>query len=139
MNNNIILVVAACLVKDDKILLAQRPVDKDMAGLWEFPGGKVEIGETPEAALVREITEELNIYLDVKNLRPLSFAYHQYPTKKILILLYICDEWQGDLKPVIGQNLEWVKAIDLTSYQMPAADVDLVKSVQAYFMGLVFL
>ena len=122
-----ILLVAACALvdPDGRVLLARRPPGKPMAGLWEFPGGKVEAGETPEAALIRELKEELDIEITGKCLAPLTFASHGYPEFHLLMPLYVCRRWEGDLTPMQGQQLAWVRAQKLADYAMPPADEPL--------------
>jgi 8-oxo-dGTP diphosphatase len=123
----IVLVAAAALVdRDNRVLLAQRPVGKSMAGLWEFPGGKVEAGETPEEALVRELMEELHIDVCLTCLAPYTFASHRYETFHLLMPLYICRNWEGDLAPREGQAIAWVRPQRLSDYPMPPADAPLI-------------
>ena len=122
-----ILVSAVALIdRDGRVLLAQRPEGKSMAGLWEFPGGKVEKGETPEDALVRELHEELGIETWDSCLAPLTFASHKYEDFHLLMPLYACRKWSGILQPKEGQTLKWVAARDLSKYPMPAADLPLI-------------
>lgn len=123
-----ILLVVACALLDPegRILLAQRPEGKSMAGLWEFPGGKLDEGETPEAALIRELREELGVETQAACLSPLFFASHSYATFHLLMPLYICRKWQGRAVAREGQNLAWVKPDKLRDYPMPPADVPLV-------------
>lgn len=122
-----VLVSAAALVdRDGRVLLAQRPMNKPMGGLWEFPGGKVEIHETPEAALIRELKEELDIDTSTSCLAPIAFASHRYPTFHLLMPLYACRVWRGVLRPREGQNLAWVKPARLADYPMPPADIPLI-------------
>lgn len=122
-----VLVSAVALIDaDGRVLLAQRPEEKSMAGLWEFPGGKIEEGETPEVALIRELNEELGIETWQSCLAPLTFASHSYDTFHLLMPVFACRKWQGIATPQEGQKLSWVKAIDLKSYPMPAADVPLI-------------
>jgi 8-oxo-dGTP diphosphatase len=122
-----VLLVAACALvdADGRVLLAKRPPGKPLAGLWEFPGGKVEAGETPEAALIRELKEELDIDVTAKCLAPLSFASHTYPEFHLLMPLYVCRRWEGDITPMQGQQLAWVRAEKLADYAMPPADEPL--------------
>jgi 8-oxo-dGTP diphosphatase len=122
-----ILLVAACALidSDGRVLLARRPPGKPLAGLWEFPGGKVEAGETPEAALIRELKEELDIEVPAKCLAPLSFASHSYPEFHLLMPLFVCRRWEGDISPLQGQQLVWVRAQKLADYAMPPADEPL--------------
>jgi 8-oxo-dGTP diphosphatase len=121
------LVVACALIDADKrVLLAQRPAGKPMAGLWEFPGGKVEAGERPEATLIRELHEELGITVSEPCLAPLTFASHTYETFHLLMPLYICRRWDGMAVAREGQTLAWVRANKLRDYEMPAADIPLI-------------
>lgn len=123
----ITLVSAVALIDiDGRVLLAQRPEGKAMAGLWEFPGGKVEEGETPEAALIRELQEELGIDTAASCLAPLAFASHSYERFHLLMPLYACRRWGGQVTPREGQRLKWVRAGDLASYEMPPADIPLI-------------
>ncbi len=123
----IVLVAAAALVDaDGRVLLARRPEGKAMAGLWEFPGGKVGAGETPERALVRELREELGIDTRRSCLAPLAFASHAYPDFHLLMPLFACRVWQGTPRPVEGQELTWVRPARLGDYAMPPADEPLV-------------
>ena len=123
----ITLVSAVALIdKDGRILLAQRPKGKPMAGLWEFPGGKIESGETPEVALVRELKEELGIDTWKSCLAPLAFASHAYDDFHLLMPLFACRKWEGVPRPRENQVLKWVGKQDLRSYEMPAADVPLI-------------
>ncbi|MFK8034559.1 MAG: (deoxy)nucleoside triphosphate pyrophosphohydrolase [Hyphomicrobiales bacterium] len=133
MTDKKILLVTACalLDADNRILLAQRPEGKAMAGLWEFPGGKVESGETPEESLVRELAEELGVTATIPCLAPLTFASHTYDNFHLLMPLYICRRYEApaDLGTNIGkenQALKWVRAKDLRDYDMPAADIPLI-------------
>ncbi|PTX57783.1 8-oxo-dGTP diphosphatase [Litoreibacter ponti] len=122
-----VLVSAVALIDaDGRVLLAQRPEGKSMAGLWEFPGGKVEQGETPEHALVRELHEELGIDTWESCLAPLTFASHSYEDFHLLMPLFACRKWQGIPKAQEGQTLEWVRPNKLRDYPMPAADVPLI-------------
>ena len=123
----IVLVSAVALIDPDgRILLAQRPEGKSLAGLWEFPGGKVEPGETPETALVRELQEELGIDTWTSCLAPLTFASHSYPGFHLLMPLFACRKWQGIVQGREGQNLAWVRADKLRDYPMPPADLPLI-------------
>ncbi|WP_373085861.1 8-oxo-dGTP diphosphatase MutT [Sneathiella sp.] len=122
-----VLVAAVALVDDDnRVLIAQRPPGKTMAGLWEFPGGKVEAGETPEIALIRELKEELSIDVTEACLAPFTFASHLYEKFHLLMPLYVCRRWRGIPRPLEGQTLKWVRATHLTEYEMPPADIPLV-------------
>lgn len=123
----IVLVSAVALIDPDgRVLLAQRPPGKSLAGLWEFPGGKVEPGETPEAALIRELKEELDIDTQASCLAPLTFASHSYPEFHLLMPLFACRRWQGIARPTEGQTLAWVKPNALRDYPMPPADLPLI-------------
>lgn len=123
----VLLVSAAALIDaDDRVLLQQRPEGKPMAGLWEFPGGKVAPGETPEAALIRELKEELGIETETNCLAPLTFASHAYDTFHLLMPLFVCRVWQGIARPCEGQVLAWVRPKDMRSYPMPEADIGLI-------------
>ena len=127
----IVLVSAVALIDaDGRVLLAQRPAGKSMAGLWDFPGGKVETGETPEAALVRELKEELSIDIRTSCLAALGFASHSYEKFHLLMPLYICRQWRGKLVPTEGQKLAWVRAQALREYPMPPADEPLIPLLQ---------
>ena len=126
----VVLVSACALIDaDNRILLAQRPEGKSMAGLWEFPGGKVEPGETPEQALIRELKEELDIQTWETCLAPLTFASHTYEKFHLLMPLFICRKWEGFPKSNEGQALKWVKARSLRDYPMPEADIPLIPSL----------
>ncbi len=122
-----LLLVSACALidADGRVLLAKRPAGRPLAGLWEFPGGKVEPGETPEAALVRELDEELGIKVAPKCLAQLSFASHGYEAFHLLMPLYACRKWEGEVTARQGQELAWVRAKRLADYAMPPADEPL--------------
>lgn len=123
----LVLVSAVALIDvEGRVLLAQRPEGKSMAGLWEFPGGKLEAGETPEAALVRELYEELGIETWDSCLAPLTFASHSYDDFHLMMPLFACRKWNGVPVPREGQVLKWVKAHDLRDYPMPPADIPLI-------------
>jgi 8-oxo-dGTP diphosphatase len=123
----IVLVAAAALVDvDNRVLIAQRPAGKSMAGLWEFPGGKVEPGETPEAALRRELMEELSIDVCETCLAPFTFASHAYADFHLLMPLYLCRQWDGVIAAREGQTVAWVRARNLIDYPMPPADLPLI-------------
>jgi len=123
----IVLVAAVALVDaDGRVLLAERPAGKSMAGLWEFPGGKVNAGETPEAALIRELAEELGIDVTASCLAPFTFASHTYPDFHLLMPLYVCRKWSGAPAARERQRLAWVRAARLADYPMPPADEPLI-------------
>ena len=123
----IVLVSAVALIDaDGRVLLAQRPEGKSLAGLWEFPGGKVEPGESPEAALIRELREELGIETKASCLAPLTFASHAYEQFHLLMPLFACRKWEGTPQSREGQALKWVRPSDLRNYPMPAADIPLI-------------
>ncbi|TCR89804.1 8-oxo-dGTP diphosphatase MutT [Rhizobium sp. BK376] len=127
-----ILLVAACALidTDGRILLAQRPEGKSLAGLWEFPGGKVEAGETPEETLVRELDEELGITARIPCLAPLTFASHTYDSFHLLMPLYICRRYEGIPRGREGQAIKWVRPLALRDYPMPPADEPLIPFLQ---------
>jgi 8-oxo-dGTP diphosphatase len=122
-----IVVVAACVLLDEKgaVLIAKRPQGRPLAGLWEFPGGKVEHGEAPEEALIRELNEELGIEIGRADLAPLTFVSHAYPDFHLLMPVYLCRSWQGKIAPHEDQELLWVKPETLGLYDMPPADEPL--------------
>lgn len=123
----LVLVAAVALIDTDgRVLLAQRPPGKSMAGLWEFPGGKIEPGETPEAALIRELHEELGIDTWTSCLAPLTFASHAYAEFHLLMPLFACRRWQGTPQGREGQVLRWVRPAALRDYPMPPADLPLI-------------
>ena len=124
----VLVLVAACALvdSDGRVLIAQRPANKDMAGLWEFPGGKVHAGERPETALIRELKEELDIDVSEACLAPLTFASHGYDSFDLLMPLYVCRRWEGTVSATEGQQLAWVRPNKLRDYAMPPADVPLV-------------
>lgn len=126
-----ILVSAVALIdKDGRVLLAQRPEGKSMAGLWEFPGGKVEQGETPEAALIRELEEELGINTWQSCLAPLTFASHSYDDFHLLMPVFACRKWDGIPTPRENQTLKWVAVNDMRNYPMPPADIPLIATLR---------
>lgn len=126
MTKPVLLVVAAALFDEaGRVLLAQRPEGKQLAGLWEFPGGKLEPGETPEAALVRELEEELSIRVNESTLEALTFASFTYPTFHLLMPLYGCKKWSGSIQPREGQAVAWVETSRLRDYRAPPADLPL--------------
>jgi 8-oxo-dGTP diphosphatase len=123
----LLLVAAVALIDaDGRVLIAQRPEGKQLAGLWEFPGGKVEAGERPEGTLIRELHEELGIAVQEACLAPLTFASHAYESFHLLMPLYACRRWDGFVQPREGQALKWVRPRDLASYPMPPADEPLI-------------
>ncbi len=123
----VVLVSAVALIDvDGRVLLSQRPAGKPMAGLWEFPGGKVEPQETPEAALIRELQEELGIDTWASCLAPLTFASHSYDDFHLIMPLFACRKWQGTPTPREGQVLKWVRPSAMRDYPMPAADLPLI-------------
>ncbi|MBV9349112.1 MAG: 8-oxo-dGTP diphosphatase MutT [Pseudolabrys sp.] len=132
MSAKLVLVAACALVDaDGRVLLAQRPAGKPMAGLWEFPGGKVDAGERPEETLIRELKEELGITVEEPCLAPLTFASHAYPDFHLLMPLFVCRKWEGTPQPLEAQQLVWVKPNRLRDYQMPPADEPLVSHLMA--------
>jgi 8-oxo-dGTP diphosphatase len=126
-----LVLVAACALidTDGRVLITQRPEGKPMAGLWEFPGGKVEAGETPEATLIRELNEELGIDTSASCLAPLTFASHPYDNFHLLMPLYVCRRWKGIAQGREGQALKWVRAAALRDYPMPPADLPLIPAL----------
>jgi 8-oxo-dGTP diphosphatase len=129
----LVLVVAVALLDaDERVLIARRPPGKPLAGLWEFPGGKVGDGETPEAALCRELAEELGIDVTGACLAPFTFASHRYPDFHLLMPLYLCRRWRGTVTPREGQELKWVRAARLGDYDMPPADKPLVAMLRDF-------
>lgn len=123
----LLLVAAVALIDPDgRVLLAQRPEGKSLAGLWEFPGGKVEPGERPEESLIRELAEEIGIAVEEACLAPLTFASHAYPDFHLMMPLYVCRRWSGLAGPLEGQVLRWVRPRDMRSYPMPPADGPLI-------------
>jgi 8-oxo-dGTP diphosphatase len=128
-----VLVAAVALVDvDGRVLIAERPEGKSMAGLWEFPGGKVEPGETPEQALIRELKEELAIDVTEACLAPFTFASHIYEDFHLLMPLYLCRRWDGILQPLEGQQVKWVRPLELRTYPMPPADEPLVAMLRDF-------
>jgi len=124
--NRITLVVACALVDaDNRVLIAKRPSGRHMAGLWEFPGGKIEPGERPEDALIRELSEELGIDVTESCLAPLTFTSHAYDDFHLLMPLYVCRQWDGEVEAREGQELAWVRSNRLSGYDMPPADEPL--------------
>lgn len=129
-----IVTVSAVVMVDveGRILIAQRPEGKNMAGLWEFPGGKIEDGETPERALIRELKEELNIDTTESCLAAFTFASHTYEDFHLLMPVYLCRKWDGTMQPREGQNLKWVKIEELKNYPMPPADEPLLAMIRDF-------
>jgi 8-oxo-dGTP diphosphatase len=133
MFHPLVLVVAAALIDaDGRVLLAERPAGKSMAGLWEFPGGKVEAGERPEASLIRELREELGITVKEECLAPFAFASHAYEKFHLLMPLYLCRRWEGIVQPQEGQRIVWVRPLDMANYPVPPADVPLVAQLRDF-------
>ena len=126
----LLLVVACALLdQDGRVLIAQRPEGKALAGLWEFPGGKVEMGEAPEATLIRELQEELGITVKEPCLAPLTFASFAYPDFHLLMPLYVCRRWEGVVIPREHQALKWVRPNELRNFPMPPADEPLIPAL----------
>ncbi|TDR87263.1 (deoxy)nucleoside triphosphate pyrophosphohydrolase [Enterovirga rhinocerotis] len=126
----LLLVVAVALVDaDGRVLISERPQGKALAGLWEFPGGKIEPGERPERSLIRELKEELGIDVEEPCLAPLTFASHAYEEFHLLMPLYVCRRWKGSVQPVEGQRLAWVRPTKLRDYPMPPADEPLIPAL----------
>jgi len=132
-----LVLVAACILLDGegRILIAKRPEGRSLAGLWEFPGGKVKAGESPEHALIRELAEELGIDIAAHHLSPLTFASHRYPDFHLLMPLFLCRRWRGLVTPLEGQELAWVKVADLDVYAMPSADEPLKVTLPGLLRG----
>lgn len=128
--NRLLLITAAALIdQDNRVLVQLRPEGRPMAGLWEFPGGKVEAGETPELALVRELREELAIDVASGALEPFTFASEPLGDRDLLLLLYTCRTWAGDPKPLIASELRWCTLAELRGLEMPPADIPLVEQL----------
>jgi 8-oxo-dGTP diphosphatase len=128
----LVLVVACALIDaDGRVLIAQRPAGRPMAGLWEFPGGKIEAGERPEETLIRELKEELGIAVKEACLAPLTFASHAYADFHLLMPLYVCRRWEGTVTALEGQELKWVRPNRLKDFPMPPADVPLIAHLTA--------
>ena len=133
-HKNVKIVVSLALINDaDEILLSKRPKNKHLAGFWEFPGGKVETGEVPEIALIREIKEELDININNKCIAPLSFSEFDYKEFQLLLLLYVCRKWEGEPKSMESNEIKWVKPNMLRKYKMPPADDALIFCIQDLF------
>lgn len=131
MDKKIVTVVACALIDvDGRVLLAKRPANKPMPNLWEFPGGKIEDNETPEAAIIRELDEELGIDTKSTCLAPLSFVSHAYDDFHLVMLLYVCRRWWGTPEARVASKLAWVRAPRLGDYDMPAADKPLISALQ---------
>ncbi len=132
-----LVLVAACVLLDGegRLLIAKRPVGRPLAGLWEFPGGKVEPGESPEHALIRELAEELGIAIAPEDLAPLTFASHHYPDFHLLMPLYLCRHWRGTVSARERQELLWVRPQELASYAMPPADEPLKSALRELLLG----
>jgi 8-oxo-dGTP diphosphatase len=130
-----LVLVAACALidTDERVLLAERPAGRPLAGLWEFPGGKVEAGERPEETLIRELKEELAISVEEACLAPLTFASHAYPEFHLLMPLFVCRRWEGIATAQEGQKLAWVRPNRLRDYAMPPADLPLIPHLEALF------
>ncbi len=130
MANPVVLVAACALIdRDGRVLVTQRPKGKALAGTWEFPGGKIEAGETPEQSLIRELNEELGIDVSAACLAPLTFASHAYADFHLLMPLYVCRKWQGTPQGREGQALKWVRARELRDHPMPPADLPLIPAL----------
>jgi 8-oxo-dGTP diphosphatase len=133
-HKNVKIVVSLALINDaDEILLSKRPKNKHLAGFWEFPGGKVETGEVPEIALIREIKEELDININNKCIAPLSFSEFDYKEFQLLLLLYVCRKWEGEPKSMESDEIMWVKPNMLRKFKMPPADDALIYCIQDLF------
>ncbi|MCI4665117.1 MAG: (deoxy)nucleoside triphosphate pyrophosphohydrolase [Neomegalonema sp.] len=131
MTKPVLLVVACALVDiDGRVLIAQRPEGKHMAGMWEFPGGKLEEGETPEIALIRELQEELGVSTHASCLAPLTFASHAYEHMHLLMPLYVCRKWEGTPQPLEAAALAWARPNQLRDYPMPPADAPLIPALR---------
>lgn len=130
-NPTLLLVVAVALRNSEgKFLLQKRPESRSMSGLWEFPGGKIENNETPEDALVRELSEELDIAISTADLRPLTFASEPLSSQNLLLLLYVCDRWEGDPKPVESPEIKWFFADEMYGLEMPPADLPFLDQLK---------
>ena len=130
-HKNLVIVASIAIIDaNDQILIAKRPNKKHLSGFWEFPGGKVEKGENPENALVREVKEELNIDIDNKCIAPLTFSEFNYEKFHLLLLLYVCRRWEGEPMSMEKNEIKWVKVNTLRQYKMPPADDSLIYSLQ---------
>lgn len=133
MSKKLVLVVACALIDEDgRVLITKRPEGREMAGLWEFPGGKIEVGELPEAALIRELQEELGVNVSNSCLAPLTFASHSYQDFHLLMPLYVCRKWNGEITALENQELAWVRPNRLNTYPMPPADEPLIAMVRDF-------
>ncbi|MEJ2125261.1 MAG: (deoxy)nucleoside triphosphate pyrophosphohydrolase [Alphaproteobacteria bacterium] len=134
MSSKPLVSVVACALTDDdgRVLLARRPAHKPMPGLWEFPGGKMELGETPEVAIIREMQEELGISIRDKCLAPLTFVSYAYDDFHLLLLLFVCRKWEGDITPVEGQELKWIRPLRLRDLQIIPADEPFIPVLQEW-------
>jgi len=133
MSKKLVLVVACALIDEDgRVLITKRPEGRAMAGLWEFPGGKIEVGELPEAALIRELQEELGVNVSNSCLAPLTFASHSYQDFHLLMPLYVCRKWNGEITALENQELAWVRPNRLNTYPMPPADEPLIAMVRDF-------
>ena len=131
MSVKLVLVAACALIDaDGRVLIAQRPEGKSMAGLWEFPGGKVEANERPEQTVIREMHEELGVTIEESSLSPFAFASHAYPEFHLLMPLFLCRRWEGAITPREGQSVAWVTPKDLANYPMPPADAPLIPKLR---------
>ena len=126
----IIVASVALINSDNQILIAQRPKEKHLSGLWEFPGGKVEKNESPENTLIRELKEELNVNINQKCVAPLTFSEFDYKEFNLLLLLYVCRRWDGDPESMENNPIKWVKSNELKEYKMPPADDSLIYCLQ---------
>ena len=134
MSSKPLVSVVACALSDDdgRVLLARRPADKPMPGLWEFPGGKMKPDETPEAAIIREMNEELGISIRDKCLAPLTFVSYAYDDYHLLLLLFVCRKWEGEMTPMEGQELKWVRVKRLRDYPLMPADEPFIPMLQEW-------
>ncbi len=136
MSLPVLFVTAVALIdSENRVLLAERPKGKEMAGLWEFPGGKIHDNETPEEALVREMKEELSLSLREQDLVPVTFASHAYPEFHLFMPLFACRVWQGAPRPMEGQQIVWAETKDMARYPMPPADVGLASALLLLLNG----
>ncbi|MFL2771837.1 MAG: (deoxy)nucleoside triphosphate pyrophosphohydrolase [Rhodospirillaceae bacterium] len=131
MTRTVTVVACALINPEGLILLTQRPAGKAMAGLWEFPGGKIEANESPETALCRELWEELHITVSASDLAPLTFVSHAYDTFQLIMPLYLCRQWKGNIVPQENQETVWIKSSELRDYPMPPADLPLIPILES--------